>query len=154
MRAAEQTELIVLALRDHAAMVEADARAFLAEHDAGVRAESLAEGAGLLREHAARKVGRPVFNAGLRAGAVILEHAADRPASEGDPDFFQRGHTYAREHHAATIRFLVKYIDESPDGIPYRVAFGWKTEDGDVCTSPFDSDNMDGWTDITGEVTP
>jgi hypothetical protein len=81
MRAAEQTELIVLALRDHAAMVEEDARAFLAEHDAGVRADALAEGAELLRRQAARRLGRPEHSAGLRQGAILLDRAADRPAS-------------------------------------------------------------------------
>lgn len=65
------------------------------------------------------------------------------------PDFFKPGRTYAREHHASTIRFLVRYIDDSPEGIPYRVAFGWKTEDGDVCASPFDSDDFSGWADVT-----
>lgn len=73
------------------------------------------------------------------------------PAGAGaTPDFFQPGHTYARESHASTIRFLVRYIDDSPDGIDgYRVAFGWRTEDGDVCASPFDCDDFTGWTDVT-----
>jgi hypothetical protein len=82
VRAVERAETIVLALRDSAAMVEEDARAFLAEHDAGVRADALAEGAALLRRQAARKLGRPVHNSGLRAGAVLLDRAADRPATE------------------------------------------------------------------------
>jgi len=93
VRAAEQTELIVLALRDHAAMVEADAKAFLAEHDAGVRADALAEGAGLLRRQAAKKIGRPVHNSGLRTGAILLTRAADRPA-EAPAGFFQPDRTY------------------------------------------------------------
>lgn len=86
MRAVEQSEAIVLALRGHAAMVEEDARAFLAEHDAGVRADALAEGAALLRRQAGRKLGRPVHNSGLRAGAILLDRAADRPATgAGEP---------------------------------------------------------------------
>jgi hypothetical protein len=68
--------------------------------------------------------------------------------SESTPDFFEVGHTYAREHHASTIRFLVKYLDESPCGT-YQVAFGWSVEDGDVTWSPFDSDDMGGWIDVT-----
>lgn len=69
-------------------------------------------------------------------------------AEESAPDFFQPGHTYAREHHAATIRFLVRAIDKSPDGV-CRVAFGWRIEDGDVTWSPFDLDDIEGWTDVT-----
>lgn len=156
MRAVERAALIIRALRRDDRSEE-EASAFLAEHDAGVRADALAEGAALLRRQAGRKIGRPVHNSGLRTGAILLERAADRPATtvgteDTDPTFFQVGHTYAREHHASTIRFLVKFIDESPDGF-YRVAFGWRTEDGDVCASPFDSDDMGGWSDIT-EVTP
>ena len=71
-------------------------------------------------------------------------------AEAAKPEFFELGHTYAREHHAATMRFLVKYIDDSPDGT-YRVAFGWRGEDGDVTWSPFDSDDFDGWIDVTTE---
>lgn len=80
MRAVEQTEFIVQCLRDSGAMFEDDARAFLAEHDAQVRADALAEGVGLLRRQAARKLRRPQHSAGLRQGAVLLERAADRPA--------------------------------------------------------------------------
>lgn len=74
---------------------------------------------------------------------------ATAAAATATPDFFQVGHTYAREHHASTIRFLVRYIDDSPEGIPHRVAFGWRTEDGDVCASPPDSDDFTGWIDVT-----
>ena len=54
MRAAEQTEYIVQCIRDAGAMYEADARAFLAEHDAQVRADALTEGAALLTTAADR----------------------------------------------------------------------------------------------------
>ena len=54
MRAAEQTEYIVQCIRDSGSMYEADARAFLAEHDAQVRADALAEGAALLTAAADR----------------------------------------------------------------------------------------------------
>jgi hypothetical protein len=82
-----------------------------------------------------------------RMAAELAARGMAVPASTAE--FFQPGHTYAHEHHASTIRFLVRYIDDSPEGIPYRVAFGWKTEDGDVCASPFDSDDFTGWTDVT-----
>lgn len=65
--------------------------------------------------------------------------------------FFQPDHTYVREHHAATIRFLVKHVDDSPCGT-YRVAFGWSVEDGDVTWAPFDSDDLTGWVDATEET--
>lgn len=84
MRAAEQTEYIVQCIRDAGSMYEADARAFLAEHDAQVRVDALAEGAALLRRQAARKAGRPQHSAGLRQGAILLNRAADRPATS-DP---------------------------------------------------------------------
>ena len=54
MRAAEQTEYIVQCIRDAGSMYEDDARAFLAEHDAQVRAEALTEGAALLTAAADR----------------------------------------------------------------------------------------------------
>lgn len=69
--------------------------------------------------------------------------------ADATPEFFRLGHTYTREHHVSTIRFLVRYVDESPDGIGGLVAFGWRTEDGDVCASPFDSDDFTGWVDVT-----
>ncbi|MFF7485580.1 hypothetical protein ACFZBC_08790 [Streptomyces luteogriseus] len=77
----------------------------------------------------------------------ITRRIAPVQALRGDetaPDFFKPGHTYAREHHAATIRFLVRYVDDCPDGFG-RVAFGWRVEDGDVTYSPFDSDDFTGW---------
>lgn len=64
-----------------------------------------------------------------------------------DTDFFEPGHTYAREHHGDTVRFLVRGVSWAPDH-SYRVAFGWRTdEDGDW--EHTDSDDMDGWTDVT-----
>jgi hypothetical protein len=92
----------------------------------------------------------PDYCTGLRAGAELLLAKAGKasPKAATTPDFFQPGHTYTREHHAATIRFLVRYVDASPCGT-YRVAFGWRIEDGDVTWSPFDSDDMGGWVDVT-----
>lgn len=83
-----------------------------------------------------------------RTADGIEEKASAAPAAPEVTPFFQPGRTYAREHHAATIRFLVKYLDDSPCGT-YRVAFGWSVEDGGVTWSPFDSDDFGGWTDVT-----
>lgn len=80
MRAVERAALIIRALRRDGRSEE-EASAFLAEHDAEVRADALAEGAGLLRRQAARKAERPVFNAGLKRGALLLDRLADRPAA-------------------------------------------------------------------------
>lgn len=119
------------------------------------RAQALNEAADLFE-----RAGRIVLDGGIMTAAEFADklrelaatgEKATAAAATATPDgFFVPGRTYAREHHASTIRFLVRYIDDSPEGIPYRVAFGWKTEDGDVCASPFDSDDMDGWVDVTG----
>lgn len=82
----------------------------------------------------------------IARGAVRANNLRTLP--DGHADFFEPGRTYGREHHAATIRFLVRYIDDSPCGT-YKVAFGWRIEDGDVTWSPFDSDDFGGWTDVT-----
>ncbi|MFE3326822.1 hypothetical protein [Streptomyces sp. NPDC059176] len=50
MRPADQTEYIVQAIREGASMYEEDARRFLAEHDAHVRAEALREAAQSLED--------------------------------------------------------------------------------------------------------
>ncbi|MGW5123217.1 hypothetical protein ACWEQ7_03975 [Streptomyces sp. NPDC004069] len=82
--------------------------------------------------------------------ATAREEAKGQSSQPADatPGFFQPGHTYVREHHAATIRFLVEHISNAPDG-SYRAAFGWRIEGGDVCWSPFDSDDFTGWIDVT-----
>lgn len=79
-------------------------------------------------------------------GAIRPDNLRMLPATAAD--FFQPGRTYGREHHAATIRFLVRNVDESPCGT-YKVAFGWSVEDGETTWSPFDSDDFGGWSDIT-----
>lgn len=92
----------------------------------------------------------PDYCTGLRAGAELLlantGEKATAAAATATP-FFQPGHTYSRQHHGNTIRFLVRHVSWAPDH-SYRVAFGWRVdEDGDW--EPTDSDDMDGWTDVT-----
>jgi len=158
VRAVERAETIVLALRN-ADMVEEDARAFLAEHDAGVRADALAEGAGLLRRQAARKIGRPVHNSGLRAGAVLLVRAADRPPTNADPDFFQPGHTY-RANNAPYLFHCVTHT-LWPDGSiralgrsvwTGRAELHWIATE--LAADDWTGGAWGGWTDTSGEVTP
>lgn len=89
----------------------------------------------------------------VRDMAALLRQMADEgsvtaPAATATPDFFQRGHTYTREHHGDTIRFLVEYVSTSPDG-RYRCAHGWRTRSWDPGWEPTDSDDLTGWTDVT-----
>lgn len=80
----------------------------------------------------------------LAAAVAVIERAGLVEEQAADAEFFRPGRTYVREHHAATIRFLVRYLDDSPCGT-YKVAFGWRIEDGDVTWSPSDSDDFGGW---------
>jgi len=69
-----------------------------------------------------------------------------------DAGFFETDHTYTREHHEQTIRFVVSAVSVSPDG-RHTIAHGWRTGlDSDW--EPTDSDDMDGWTDVTEEAAP
>lgn len=119
------------------------------------RTEVLAEAADYVEER--RLVRADIvtdFDRGRRAAeGCIVEELREMAGEEvtpatATPEFFQPGHTYTREHHGNTVRFLVRHVDTSPDGI-HRIASGWRIEDGDVYWSPSDSDDMDGWTDVT-----
>ena len=159
MRAVEQTELIVLALRDHAAMVEEDAEAFLAEHDAGVRADALAEGAALLRRQAGLRLRRPEHSAGLRQGAVLLIRAADRPAAEAPTGFFQPGRTYRSDQTLCLFHCVTH--DLWPDGSiralgrsawTDRPQLHWIATE--LAVGDWTGGAWGGWVDVTGGVTP
>ncbi|MFE2353421.1 hypothetical protein [Streptomyces parvulus] len=67
MRPADQTEYIVQCIRDAGSMYEDDARAFLAEHDAHVLAEALAQDAP-----------SPEFNAAVARRAQLLAEITAR----------------------------------------------------------------------------
>lgn len=83
-------------------------------------------------------------------GAVrIFLNAAAEPNTRG---FFQQGHTYTREHHGQPITFVVTAVSTSPDG-QRTIAHGWRS-DPYTGWEPTDSDDLTGWTDVTGEVTP
>lgn len=71
----------------------------------------------------------------------------DGGGREVDASFFQPGHTYAREHHGCRIEFHVRHVDVTPNGT--RFAFGFRTEPCISGWAPDDSDDMDGWTDVT-----
>lgn len=68
-----------------------------------------------------------------------------------DAGFFEADHTYTREHHGQPITFKVSAISTSPDG-QRTVAHGWRT-DPYSGWEPTDSDDVCGWTDVTGEAT-
>ncbi|MDX3575920.1 hypothetical protein [Streptomyces sp. FL07-04A] len=101
MRAAEQAEYIVQCIRDAGSMYEDDARAFLAEHDAQVRADALAEGAALL--------------------TAATDRAATTEPQTGEATFFQPGHSYT----SGTCKFRCDAITPSP-GTGERRALGWR----------------------------
>ncbi|GAA3851833.1 hypothetical protein GCM10023084_02560 [Streptomyces lacrimifluminis] len=158
MIASEQSECIVQCVRDAGSMYEEDARAFLAEHDGHVRAKALAEGAEAIDvkqdeyEAEERKQFGTLDHETVLQGEAVRDMAALlRQMADGEkatPDFFQRGHTYKREHHGDTITFKVTAISTSPDG-RYRVAHGWRTWAWDTGWEPTDSDDLTGWTDVT-----
>lgn len=65
--------------------------------------------------------------------------------------FFEVDRTYRREHHGQPITFVVAAVSVSPDR-QHTVAHGWRS-DPYTGWEPSDSDDLTGWTDITGEVT-
>lgn len=79
----------------------------------------------------------------IARGAVRPDNLRTLP----NAGFFEVDRTYEREHHGHTIRFLVRCVDESPDG-SYRVAFGWRREPFSGW-EPSDSDDFTGWTEVT-----
>jgi hypothetical protein len=96
---------------------------------------------------AAQSVGDPCGNCAFKARMAAELAARGLTAPADAAPFFQVGHTYTREHHGRTIEFRVDYIS-TPPGSSWRVARGWRlSEDGDW--EPTDSDDMDGWTDVT-----
>ena len=130
---------------------EAEARA--AELDArldAVRVEDLNEGITRLGEWTVSNELKP----GLDFAVGVLKSVRDRePAAEGEPTFFQPGHTYTRPHHGETITFVVEAVSTSPDG-QHTVAHGWRiTPYTNGGWEPSDSNDFTGWTDVTGEVT-
>lgn len=104
---------------------------------AALRQEDLAETQRLLSLHAEHEI-----QARGQAGR----------ASVTVPEFFETGHTYQREHHGQPITFVVTAVSVSPDG-QHTVAHGWRS-DPYTGWEPSDSDDLTGWTDVTGEVTP
>lgn len=121
------------------------------------RAKVLAEAADFFEQRRLARADTVTdFDRGRRAaeGCVVEElrelaatgEEATAAAATATP-FFQPGHTYSRQHHGNTIRFLVRHVSWAPDH-SYRVAFGWRVDD-DGDWEPTDSDDMDGWTDVT-----
>ncbi|WP_108990397.1 hypothetical protein [Streptomyces coelicoflavus] len=80
MRAADQTEYIVQCIREAGSMYEDDARAFLAEHDAHVRAEVLTELAAKANQRMAVGTSRLVTKTTVRH-FLELEASAARKAA-------------------------------------------------------------------------
>lgn len=70
-----------------------------------------------------------------------------------DTDFFQPGHTYAREHHGRTIEFHVIHVATAPD-CEFPTAFGWRKDPEIDVMLPMDADDFHGcgWVDVTEAV--
>jgi hypothetical protein len=92
------------------------------------------------------------------AAAGAMEGLADRfrrmageaaPAA-GEPEFFQPGHVYAREHHGRTIEFHVRFVDTA-SGCDFPTAFGFRKDPEIDVMLPMDADDFYGcgWTDVT-----
>lgn len=68
-----------------------------------------------------------------------------------DSDWFQPGHIYSREHNGRRIEFHVRYVNTAPDA-DFPTAFGWRNDSEIGVYLPMDSDDIDGWTDITSST--
>lgn len=132
----------------------------LAEKFDAHRTEVLAEVTAWLVKKARefRAGGRKADRAQADTAAVLaskIARGAVRPDNLRmlpDPGFFEVDRTYRREHHGQPILFVVSAVSVSPDG-QRTIAHGWRS-DPYSSWEPSDSDDLTGWTDVTGEVTP
>lgn len=154
MNAPEQTDYIVQCLRTAGSMHEKDARSFLAEHDAGVRTETLAEVTAWLIKKArefhvsSRKREREqgdlcaVLASKIARGAVRPDNLRMLPTA----GFFEADRTY---RHSAWV-FRCDAVIANPNN-GERTAIGWswfEVGHGQV-VSYTDAHWADGWTDVT-----
>ncbi|MFJ4681993.1 hypothetical protein [Streptomyces sp. NPDC088789] len=136
MKATDRADYIVQCLRESGSMYEDDARRFLAEHDAHLRAEVLAaDGQAYDGELAMLHGLIATLAAVVEHGdlgdvrKLLAEHRADdaeaRTGVTAAPNFFQPGHTYTDDDHATDWRFRCDSITTHPeDG--ERTALGWR----------------------------
>nr|WP_187279174.1 hypothetical protein [Streptomyces lavendulae] len=146
MKAAGQSECIVQCIREAGSMYEDDARKFLAEHDAHVRAEVLREAEAKAREVVARlwSDGTTQKQTDRAGGARAVEWEIGLMASGNDEpalasDFFQPGHAYTRRD-GSTFRCVA--VTTHPDS-GWRVAIGWHTDTAGYTFVDFR--NVDHW---------
>lgn len=95
----------------------------------------------------------PVLLAELAAVRAERDQARAELAGEAATGFFQTGHTYARWHHSRRIEFHVVHVATAPD-CDFPTAFGWRKDPEFAVMLPMDSDDLDGWTDITPQPNP
>jgi hypothetical protein len=175
MRPEHQTEYIVQALRVEGAMYEHDARAFLAEHDARVRAEVLAEVEARLAAMTdeADQYTAELENEGVDSSSTMyaqhigLRRARDEvrrmaggekataEAATATPDFFQPGRTYTdgNGYRAPELvsYFRVEHVTRHPDRGHLR-AIGWirsGAPDSGWHGDFRDEGEFEGWTAVT-----
>lgn len=160
MRAVERAEAIVLALR-HDGLTEDEARASLAEHDAGIRDDVLAEVTAWLVKKARefRAGGRKADRAQADTVAVMASKIArgavhpDNVLRLPDPGFFEADRTYRSNGWL----FRVLSLDVHPHSGDLH-AVGWALNPRTDRWAPaslarFDWEHSE-WADVTGEVTP
>ncbi|MGW5175845.1 hypothetical protein ACWERY_15970 [Streptomyces sp. NPDC004082] len=154
MNADQRAEYIVQCVRESGSMYEDDARQFLAEHDAHVRAEVLDEqGPGdqetlgeaaqmyrMLRDAIVATMPDPnEWDGDGDEGSILANYVvwlakqhqeqASAPAPTGAPDFLQVGRTYRSPHSGYTApelitTFRVEHVTRHPDRGHLR-AIGW-----------------------------
>jgi len=153
----QQTEYIVQALRVEGAMYEEDARNFLAEHDAHVRAEALTEAADYFEQRRpSRAEADTHFQRGRRAtvGWVVEElrekagKKATADAATVTPDFFEPGRAYtSADRYKLTVRFVCEHLTTDPQN-GRREAWGWlHRANGSRCMQRLWADDWPTWTE-------
>jgi hypothetical protein len=160
VRADQQTEYIVQCVREGGSMYEADARKFLAEHDAHVRAEALTDAADDLHHQVVAHRGRDLYGGGIRHAetwlrdrAAQLGEEATTTAAPANPDFYQAGHTYTEPDGLTDWKFRVDTITTNPeDGT--RTALGWRHFRDQWEPYAYDEDDFEihqlvGYSDVT-----
>lgn len=160
MKHSDQTEYIVHAIREGASMYEEDARAFLAEHDAHVRAERDAMTVAWLvkkarefraaggQERAAQADAVAAMASKIERGAVRANNLRMLAA-----DFYEPGHTYTEPDGSTDWRFRCDTVTTHPEH-GGRTALGWRHFQGEWTECAYGEDDwkvhlFGGVTDVT-----
>lgn len=126
MKAAEQTEYIVQCIREAGSMYEKDARSFLTEHDAHVRATAREEAADWFASY---PLGDDTSDWARGRGdnlawVIGILRNPDPQRGQEQPEFFQPGHAYT--HRDGTDFKCVAVTTHPQTG--ERLAMGWHVD--------------------------